>query len=145
MTRQYKESDVANAEVSEKRKKVVDILRADPHSNKKALVEEFGLSRRTVQRLNNALRNKNDEELSKLREVENNRPGPSLVLSRDEEDMICQRMQYCAARGFPVYEDEVPRILVHIAVDGRVGYKNGLPTKQTLRWFRARHADNITL
>jgi len=54
-------------------------------------------------------------------------------------------MQYCAARGFSVYEDELPRIMADIASDGRPGYQNGLPSEQTVRWFRARNADKITL
>jgi len=147
--RQYaakrRKSDAEYAEESRKRQEVLDELRIDPLSNRTALSERFGVHRRTVIRIAAALVKNDTDGLAKLINVRDNRPGQSLTLSLDEEAMICDRIRYCAARGFPIYEDELPEILGKIADDGRPGYVNGMPTLETVRMFRARNSDRITL
>jgi len=125
--------------------KAVYELRNDPLLNKTALSERLNISRRTVQRLAQTLEKNDTAGLAKLLNARENRPGKSPVLSADEESMICDRMRYCAARGFPIYEDELPEILRRIAQDERPGYVNGKPTLETVRMFRARNSDKITL
>jgi len=147
--RQYalnrREAAKKHEEEETKRQEAVSALQNDPLLNKTALSERLGISRRTVQRLAKNLLEDNTTGLEKLLNVSDNRPGKSLVLSLAEEAMICDRLRYCAARGFPVYEDELPEIIRRIANDGRQGYKHGMPTAETVRMFRARNVHRITL
>lgn len=55
------------------------------------------------------------------------------------------RIQYCAVRCFPIYENELPQTITDIAKDGRAGYKHGFLKEQTVRWFRAFHTQKIRL
>lgn len=144
-SRDRRVKEAQNIEEEERRKVVADSLRANPIANKTQLSQESGVNRRTVQRIAKALRENETDELERLLKVRENRPGRSPVLSMDEESMICERIQYCAARGFPVYADELPSIMADIASDGRDGYVNGKPIADTVRYFRARHGDKITL
>lgn len=71
MTQQPREKAISYAEESRKRKEVVRILQANPWSNKTALAQSSGVTRRTIQCFSHALRNENEVELAKLLEVRN--------------------------------------------------------------------------
>lgn len=55
-------------------------------------VRASGAKRITCQRLNTALKTKNEEALSKLLDRENNRAGRRHVISKPENEMIKERI-----------------------------------------------------
>ncbi len=90
------------------------------------------------------VKDRDTHQILKLLNVVENHRGPNRVLSDDEDKMICERIIFAAARGFPVYEEDLPKLMAKLADDGRKGFERGLPSKASIRSFRARHRE-ITL
>ncbi len=91
-----------------------------------------------------AVEDRDAHQIEKLLNVTGNRRGPNRVLNDDDEKMICERIIFAAARGFPVYDDDLPKLMAKLADDGRKGFERGLPLKASIRSFRVRHRE-ITL
>lgn len=104
-----------------------------------------GVSIATVARLKKAMSTPGGLSLDKFLQPHQNRAGAKPVLTREEEQLIKQKMVECAQRGFAMDVRELTRIMGAIAGDGRRrGFKNGIPTGDVIRSFRARNRD-ITL
>lgn len=66
-------------------------------------------------------------------------PGSELVLNGEEALIINARPKLAAERGFAVDVDTFKRILSRVTCDGRQGWKNQLPSNDTVRTYRPRH------
>ena len=55
--------------------------------------------------------------------------------------MIVQRLIYAGRRRFAVEITRIKRIMAEVSADGRKGWKNGVPSDDAVRDFRARHRE----
>ena len=98
-----------------------------------------GISKSVVGELKELLRVKDDDAISDT--LHTNGPGRKTVLSKEEERMIVNRLCFAAGRGFAVEHDGIKRIMARVALDGRRGWRNNLPSADAVRTFRARHRE----
>ena len=98
-----------------------------------------GISKSVFGELKELLRAKDDDTISDM--LRTNGPGRKPVLSEEEERMIVNLLCFAAGREFAVDHDGIKRIMAHVALDGRRGWRNNLPSDDAVKAFRARHRE----
>ncbi len=67
--------------------------------------------------------------------------GQSTVWTSEEEAMLTERLIYAGKRGFAAGKDTLKSLMSQIASDGRSSWKDGVPSEDATRAFRARHRE----
>lgn len=100
------------------------------------ILNATGVPRSTVSMLKKKLSHGDEEGLHRMVANPNNR-GRSTLLSKEEEDMVTERIKIAAARGFATDYNCIRTMMARIAADGSLGWPNGIPCSDTIHAFRA--------
>ncbi len=79
----------------------------------------------TLFRIQNCLRNNDEAALSNSLNPSTTKPAVSTVLTKEEDDMIAERLIFMAKRGFAVSKETLKSIMTLIASDGCPICKSG--------------------
>lgn len=134
-----KQKEKKRIQQAEGRSKAVELLQDGRHSLRE-ITNLTGVPKSTVGELKELLRLKDQDGIErKLNKTVS--PGRRTVLSSTEQKMIVDRLLFGASRGFAMGVDDVRDMMSRIAADGRVGWKNGVPSPDAVRAFRARYRE----
>eukprot|EP00171_Calliarthron_tuberculosum_P003025 IDg3025t1 len=122
------------------RQDAVDLLRAGGSSIRK-VAGRTGVRKSIVGQLSRCLTMNSSIELQRLLHPDLHHQGRRGVLSSLEEQMIVERMNFASRRGFAFDVDDLSMVMARIASDGRDSWKNGVPSSDVVRAFRAKHPD----
>ena len=92
-------------------------------------------------RLQSAIYKNDTTEVSKILCPNDNRPGRRPHLRPVQQTMIVKRLLFAARRGFAADNEDLKQMMAKMAELNGCPYKNGLPTNDTVRVFRAKHKD----
>ncbi len=95
----------------------------------------------TLSRIGKCLRSNDEVTLEKMLCPSTYKRGQSTVLTSEEEAMLTERLIYAGKRGFAVGKDTLKSLMSRIASDGRPSWKDGVPSEDAIRAFRARHRE----
>lgn len=134
-----KKQDKKRLVLKENRKEALRLIIEDKDSVR-SIASASGVPKSTVALLQKRYKENDQDGLMQMTETPNQR-GVSTVLTSQEELMTCERIKVAATRGFAIDVTGLRAVMGRIAADGRKGWKNGIPSYDTIRSFRARHRD----
>ena len=124
---------------SENRKRALSLLQNTNMSIRK-ITSETGIPKSTVAILKQYNEQNDNFGLQKLLNASTHAGRPT-VLSHEEERMIVERLNFAASRGSSIDISSLKYMMARIAADGRKSWKNGIPSDEAVRSFRAWHRD----
>ncbi len=95
----------------------------------------------TLSRISKCLRCNDEVTLEKMLCPSTYKRGASTASTSEEEEMLTERLIYARMRGFPVEKDTLKSLMSQIASDGRPNCKDGVPSGDAIRAFRAGHQE----
>lgn len=102
----------------ETRKRAVDLLKIG-NTSYRAVSEITGVPKSTIGELAACLRTDDSEKLKRLLNPIEHSVGQQSILSNVEEEMIVDRVNFAASRGFSMNHEDLKRTMARIASDGR--------------------------
>lgn len=135
-----KKRDQRDARRKEQREGAVNLLKMGQKVAEVVRLTE--ISRGTAGRLQNCLKTRDYDKLSRFLDPAN-RAGGRPVIKPEEDKIIKQRIRYAASRGFAINHSTLRSIMERIANDGRDGFqtKNKLPSAEAVRSWRTQNRD----
>lgn len=100
-----------------------------------------GLSYGTCRRIKRLHTSLNTAALRKLLNPGMNRAGAVAHLSVEQATMISERLIYAGKRGFAADVNDLKSLMAQTACLNDRPYKNGLPSDDTVRLYRAKHRE----
>ena len=138
-TKRLKSQESRNKAQQEGKAAAVKLLNSTQLSLRK-IAAATELSKTVVGDIKELLRT-GDSEAVETQVMVNRMQGRPTILTAEEEAMLAGRLVFAASRRSAVDIDGIKRIMGHVAADGRPGWKNGVPSNDVVRSFRARHRE----
>ena len=131
----------ATQKQSETKKRQLAVELHRQNTKIREVAEMTSVTKSTVGRPAKILRQRNAEQLHAYTYTFLTMPGRESVLTAIEEKILSEQIICAASRGFSVNEDMIKTLMAKISSDGLPGWKNGIPSADAIRFFRARHRE----